>query len=100
MDKRNNYDSLDKGFAAFEKETTFSPEATQPSYYIIPEDCNDIGDVVAHLPFWCANAMKYIYRSPFKHSNCLADLYKAQECIEREILRQEEMQRKKEAGLA
>lgn len=60
--------------------------AAKPSYYAIPAGCVDIGGVVEHLPFWVANAMKYLYRVDGKDVP-VSNLEKAIECINREIAR-------------
>lgn len=61
-------------------------QTTKPSYYAIPSGSSDIGDVVEHLPFWVANAMKYLYRVEDKNDP-ISNLEKARECISREIKR-------------
>lgn len=58
----------------------------EPGYYKLPTNAADIGDAVEHLPFWVANAIKYLYRVDGKGS-AAQNLGKAQECIQREIVR-------------
>lgn len=58
----------------------------KPKYYEIKPGAKDIGDAIEHLPFWVANAMKYLYRCDGKDS-AESNLEKAKECIIREIAR-------------
>lgn len=73
-------------FPATLPSTSAPKETAKPAYYLLPSGSVDIGDVVAALPFWVAQAMKYLYRHEHKGQS-MNDLYKAQECITREIAR-------------
>ena len=62
-------------------------EPVKPNYYLLKKESpKDIGDVVEHLPFWLANAVKYLYRVEEKDIP-ISNLEKAIECIKREIER-------------
>ncbi len=56
---------------------------TKPNHYKISGTDIDIGRAIEHLPFWCANAIKYLYRVDGKDAP-IQDLDKAIECINRE----------------
>lgn len=55
----------------------------KPNHYKIPGTDIDIGTAIEHLPFWQANAIKYLYRVDGKDSP-IENLDKAIECIKRE----------------
>lgn len=60
---------------------------TIPRYYKIKPNARDLGDVIEELPFWRANAMKYIRRAGDKDEDPRVDLRKAIDCLQRELQR-------------
>lgn len=62
------------------------PNTIIPDHYKIPNTNIDIGTAIEHLPFWIANAIKYLYRVDGKNTP-VENLDKAIECIQREKAR-------------